>query len=128
MSDRNRAFMSFEGFVHDLETVADALKLEQFAVFGVSQGAAVSIAYAARNPERVSHLILSGGFSLGWARRGSPAEIATRAAMLTLIAHGWGQDNPAFRQVFTARLWPDTTPEQARSFDELQRLGKPTSL
>ena len=125
LSDRNIASISFEGFVHDLETVADSLKLERFALFGISQGAAVSIAYAARNPERVSHLILSGGFALGWARRGSPAEIATRAAMLTLIAHGWGQDNPAFRQVFTARLWPATTPEQSRSFDELQRLSAP---
>jgi pimeloyl-ACP methyl ester carboxylesterase len=43
--------------------------------------------------------------------------------MLTLIEQGWGHDNPAFRQVFTARLWPDTTAEQVRSFDELQRLS-----
>jgi pimeloyl-ACP methyl ester carboxylesterase/DNA-binding winged helix-turn-helix (wHTH) protein len=123
LSDRDTALISFEGFVRDLEAATDALRLERFALFGVSQGAAVSIAYAARNPDRVSHLVLSGGFALGWKRRGSDAEIATRAALLTLIANGWGQDNPAFRQVFTARLWPDTTAEQLRSFDELQRLS-----
>jgi pimeloyl-ACP methyl ester carboxylesterase/DNA-binding winged helix-turn-helix (wHTH) protein len=123
LSDRHTALISFEGFVRDLEAVADVLRLERFALFGISQGAAVSIAYAARNPDRVSHLVLSGGFALGWQRRGSDAEIATRAALLTLIANGWGQDNPAFRQVFTARLWPDTTAQQLRSFDELQRLS-----
>jgi pimeloyl-ACP methyl ester carboxylesterase len=123
LSDRDTALISFDGFVRDLESVTDALKLERSALFGISQGAAVSIAYAARNPDRVSHLVLSGGFALGWNRRGSDAEIATRAALLTLIEHGWGQDNPAFRQVFTMRQWPDTTADQLRSFDELQRLS-----
>jgi pimeloyl-ACP methyl ester carboxylesterase/DNA-binding winged helix-turn-helix (wHTH) protein len=123
LSDRNPAQISFEGFVSDLETVTDALGLERFALLGTSQGAAVSIAYAVRHPARVSHLVLSGGYALGWNRRGAPAEIATRAALLTLIANGWGQDNPAFRQVFAARMWPETTLEQSRSFDEMQRLS-----
>jgi pimeloyl-ACP methyl ester carboxylesterase/DNA-binding winged helix-turn-helix (wHTH) protein len=123
LSDRNPAEISFDGFVSDLETVTDALGLERFALLGTSQGAAVSIAYAVRHPDRVSHLVLSGGYALGWNRRGAPAEIATRAALLTLIANGWGQDNPAFRQVFAARMWPETTLEQSRSFDEMQRLS-----
>ena len=123
LSDRDTARVSFEGFVRDLEAVTDALGLKRFALFGTSQGAAVSIAYAARHPDRVSHLILSGGYALGWNRRGTVEEIATRTALLTLIANGWGQDNPAFRQVFAARLWPETTAEQSKSFDELQRLS-----
>jgi pimeloyl-ACP methyl ester carboxylesterase/DNA-binding winged helix-turn-helix (wHTH) protein len=123
LSDRDPARISFEGFVRDLETVTDALGLERFALLGTSQGAAVSIAYATRHPDRVSNLILSGGYALGWNRRGTAAEIATRRAMLTLIAHGWGQDNAAFRQIFAARQWPDTTAEQSRSFDEMQRLS-----
>src|SRR4051812_476521 len=123
LSDRHAPDISLDGFVRDLEAVVDTLGLQRFALFGTSQGAAVSIAYAARHPDRVSRLVLSGGFALGWRKRGSAAEIATREAMLTLIEQGWGNDNPAFRQVFTARLWPDTTAEQARSFDELQRLS-----
>ncbi len=109
LSDRQAPDISFDGFVRDLEAVVDALRLERFALFGTSQGAAVSIAYAARHPDRVTHLILSGGFALGWRRRGSAAEIATREALVTLIEQGWGHHNPAFRQVFTARLWPDAT-------------------
>lgn len=123
LSDRNPAQISFEGFVSDLETVTDALGLKRFALLGTSQGAAVSIAYAVRHPDRVTHVVLSGGYAVGWNRRGAPAEIATRAALLTLIANGWGQDNPAFRQVFAARMWPETTLEQSRSFDEMQRLS-----
>lgn len=123
LSDRNPAQISFEGFVSDLETVTDALGLKRFALLGTSQGAAVSIAYEARNPDRVSHLVLSGGYALGWNKRGASDEVATRAALLTLIANGWGQDNPAFRQVFAARMWPETTLEQSRSFDEMQRLS-----
>lgn len=123
LSDREVADISFDGFVRDLEAVVDWLGVKRFALFGTSQSAAVSIAYAAHHPDRVSHLILSGGFPLGWRRRGSNAEIATREALLTLIEQGWGHDNPAFRQVFATRLWPDITADQARSFDELQRLS-----
>jgi pimeloyl-ACP methyl ester carboxylesterase len=123
LSDRQVTDISFDGFVRDLKTVVDWLHIERFALFGTSQGAAVSVAYAAHHPDRVSHLILSGGFPVGWRRRGGNAEIATREALLTLIEQGWGNDNPAFRQIFTTRLWPDVTADQARSLDELQRLS-----
>ncbi|QIA25730.1 alpha/beta hydrolase [Mesorhizobium sp. AA22] len=43
--------------------------LDRFALLGVSQGCAVSIAFAERYPERVSHLILYGGFALGACKR-----------------------------------------------------------
>src|SRR6266571_745473 len=65
LSDREVADLSLDAFVRDLETVVDAVGLESFALFGWSQGAAVSIAYAVRHPERVTHLILFGGFAGG---------------------------------------------------------------
>src|SRR5262245_20356092 len=52
LSDWSVADISVEGFVRDLEAVVDALGLERFALFGISQGVAVSIAYATRHPER----------------------------------------------------------------------------
>ncbi len=123
LSDWDVPQISFDGFVSDLETVVDSLGLERFALLGISQGAAVSIAYAARHPERVSRLALSGGFALGWRKRGSAEEIDTREAIFTLIKHGWGQDNPAFRQVYNLRMWPAATPDQMVAFDELQRMS-----
>ncbi len=46
-------------------------RLNHFALLGISQGAAIAIDYAARNPERVSHLILWGGFARGRRMRGN---------------------------------------------------------
>ena len=63
LSDWNVAEFSFEAFVDDLEAVVDALGLTRFPILGISQGGPVAIAYAARHPERVSHLILYGAFA-----------------------------------------------------------------
>jgi len=124
LSDRNVAEVTFETFVTDLETVVDAAGVDRFALLGISQGCAISIAYAVRHPERISHLILFGGYAQGWARRAqSPAEKEQTAAMLTLMRLGWGQENPAFRQLFTSQFIPDGTKEQADWFNELQRIS-----
>jgi DNA-binding winged helix-turn-helix (wHTH) protein/pimeloyl-ACP methyl ester carboxylesterase len=122
-SDHDVADVSFDAWVRDLETVADALALDRFAVLGISQGAPVSIAYAVRHPERVSRLILCGGFAKGWRARGSAAEAARAEASVTLIREGWGHDNPASRQMFTSLIVPDATLEEMRWFNDLERLS-----
>lgn len=123
LSDWNVERMSFEAFVEDLETVVDAAGFERFDLLGISQGCAVSIAYAVKFPERVRRLVLYGGYSQGWARRNDPEEIARREAMVTLTGVGWGRDNPAFRQMFTSLYFPHATEEQANWFNELQRIS-----
>jgi class 3 adenylate cyclase/pimeloyl-ACP methyl ester carboxylesterase len=124
LSDRDVEDVSLDLFVGDLETVVDAAGLERFALLGISQGCAVSIAYAVRHPERVSHLVLFGGYPVGWAKRArSTAEKEQGQAMLTLMRLGWGQENPAFRQLFTSQFIPDGTKEQADWFNELQRVS-----
>ena len=123
LSDRIVDEISFDAFVGDLETVAAAAKITRFALLGISQGCAVSIAYAVRHPERVSHLILYGGYAMGWNKRArSAAEKEEDAAMLTLMRVGWGKENPAFRQLFTSQFMPGATKEQADWFNELQRI------
>ena len=69
LSDRDVPDVCFEDFVRDLETVVDAAAIDRFALLGLSQGCAVSIAYSIRHPERVSHLILLGGYAVGWKKR-----------------------------------------------------------
>ena len=68
LSDRVVKSSTFQDWVHDLETVVDSAGLDKFALLGISQGGAVSIAYAARHPDRVSHLILDGASALGWSK------------------------------------------------------------
>ncbi|MHA1151254.1 MAG: alpha/beta fold hydrolase [Alphaproteobacteria bacterium] len=123
LSDWEVDDISFEAFVSDLETVVDAAGIERFPLFGISQGCAVSIAYAVRHPERVSRLVLYGGFARGRSKRGSSKDSEHAAAMRILMRQGWGQENPAFRQVFTSLFIPDATPEQARWFNDLQRIA-----
>ena len=79
LSDWDAGELSFEAFVTDLETVVDAAGVGRFALLGISQGCAVSVAYAARHPDRVSHLILYGGYPLGWKGRGTPETRERRA-------------------------------------------------
>jgi class 3 adenylate cyclase len=90
LSDWDVDELSLDAWVSDLETVVDTLGIERFPLLGVSQGCAISIAYAARHPQRLSHLILYGGFALGGGKR-SPGEQEKRKAMGTLMRLGWAQ-------------------------------------
>jgi class 3 adenylate cyclase/pimeloyl-ACP methyl ester carboxylesterase len=124
LSDREVPDVVFENFVDDLEAVVDAAGIERFALLGISQGSAVSIAYTVRHPERVSHLVLLGGFAVGWKKRArTEAEKEAGEAMLTLMRLGWGQENPSFRQMFTSQFIPGANKEQADWFNELQRIS-----
>jgi pimeloyl-ACP methyl ester carboxylesterase/DNA-binding winged helix-turn-helix (wHTH) protein len=122
LSDWDVDDLGFDAWVDDLELVVDAMHLERFPLLGVSQGAAVAIAYAVRHPERVSRLILAGSYARGRLVRAT-GELQRREAALDieLARVGWGRDDATFRQVFTSQFLPDGTPEEWRAFDELQR-------
>jgi len=122
LSDWELDDISFDAFVRDLESVIEATGVERFPLFGISQGCAVSIAYAVRHPERVSRLILYGGFARGRRRRGSQEAIEQSEAFITLMRQGWGQENPAFRQLLTSLFLPGGTPEQMQWYNDLQRI------
>jgi|GEM_PF-5553587 len=117
LSDWNVDDLSLDAFVGDLETVVEAAGLQRFALLGFSQGCAVSIAYAARHPDRLTHLVLFGGFARDF--RG-PEQVN---AVATLIEQGWGQKNPALRQYFTSAVMPNATKEEYDAFNELQRVS-----
>jgi pimeloyl-ACP methyl ester carboxylesterase/DNA-binding CsgD family transcriptional regulator len=87
----------------------------------MSQGAAAAITYAVHHPERISRLILYGGYSKGWAHRPESEGYRRYRAIVDLVQLGWGKDNPAFRQLFTAQFVPGASPEQFTWFNELCR-------
>lgn len=123
LSDWDVEDISFDAFSKDLEHVVDALRLERFALLGISKGASVSAAYAARHPDRVSHLILLGGFATGRLVEASERRRENEMAMRTLMRASWGADNPAFRQLFTSTFIPSATPEHMKWFNDLQRMS-----
>lgn len=122
LSDWDFEELSFDAWVEDLERVVEAAAPPKFALYGVSQGAAVAIAYAVRHPERISHLILYGGFARG-ARRRSPASRERSKLLQQLIRVGWADPHHTFRQVFGSLFIPEGTPAQLKWFDELQRMS-----
>lgn len=122
MTDWNTGDLSFERWVEDLEAVvASAALQEPFALLGISQGAATCLAYAVRHPERVSKLVLYGGYARGPFCRGDADRERLYGAMIDLVRLGWGSDNPTFRQVFTSRFVPGATDEQIGWFNDLCR-------
>ena len=123
LSDWEPAAVSFDAWVEDLHRVVEASGVQRFALFGMSQGVSVAVAYAAKYPERISHLILYGGFVRGQPRRGDPREVERFELIQHLIRVGWGDRKHAFRSVFGALFIPDGTNEQFKWFDELQRAS-----
>lgn len=122
LSDWKVEDLSFDAFVSDLECVVDALGLKRFPLIGISQGASVSIEYAARHPGKVSGLVLIGGYPAGWRFHADPEMIARREAEMTLVGHGWGDNSPAYRQIFSHTFLPDADSRTIDKFNEFQRL------
>jgi len=107
-------------WLSDLETVVDAARpQEPFVLLGISQGSVAAIEFAARYPERVSHLILYGGYGLGWRKRGRPEHEREYEALIAYTELGWGRSEPIYRRLFTKRFLPEGTEEQLGWFDEL---------
>ena len=123
MSQRDVTGVSFATWVQDLETVVDAAQLDRFALLGISRGASIAIAYAVQHPERVSSLVLYGGFAAGMNYTATESELEARHALTSLTRLGWGLNNPAFCKLFTCRFIPRATPAHEAWFDELQRVS-----
>lgn len=126
LSDWDVDEISAERMIDDMLAVADAAGLERFTLFGISQGAAFSMRFAARHPERVKSLILLGGYVRGRLQRGDNEAQRFYDIARTMISDGWGSPNSIYRHFFTANYIPDATPEEAESFDELQRISTNT--
>jgi class 3 adenylate cyclase/pimeloyl-ACP methyl ester carboxylesterase len=122
LSDWDVEDLSLDAWVRDLETVVDAAGLDRFPLFAMSQGCAISVAFAVRHPERVTHLVLYGGFARGAYRRAkNELELQKAKALATLIRTGWGEDSPVFRQLFSSLFMPGGPQEQLQKFAERQR-------
>jgi class 3 adenylate cyclase len=123
LSERNVADHSLDALVQDLGAVVDHLGLEAFALLGHVRTGPVAIAYAARHPERVSHLLL-------WCTQARPSDVLQSPQAEGLVAlmdqdwglftetaahvvMGWSEGEPARR--FAAFMRECITPEAFRA-------------
>ncbi|MEX0943802.1 MAG: alpha/beta fold hydrolase [Pseudomonadales bacterium] len=124
LSDRNAKSFTMDAWVDDLHAVSIAAGYERFPILGISQGASVAVAYALRYPERVSRLILYGGYARGRSHRNlTPDEFLEAETMINAIRLGWGRPNPAFRQLFSSLLMPEGTTQQHQQLNELASVS-----
>ena len=124
LSDREVGDLSLDVFIGDLEAVVDGLGLGRFALVGMSMGAPVAVAYAAKHPERVSRLVLHGGFHRSYlsSRNPDPRVLEEADVLLKSARLGWGTGSPALRQIFVAKFMGESTEAQRQAFDERQRV------
>lgn len=121
LSDRDVEDISFDAWVSDLEAVADTID-GPVTLLGLSQGCALSIAFALRHPEKVERLILVGSYAQGMlARNDTPNARLEADALANLVQLGWGKEVQAFNQVFTHLFVPSGTPEQHSWWRRLER-------
>jgi pimeloyl-ACP methyl ester carboxylesterase/DNA-binding CsgD family transcriptional regulator len=124
LSDREPPALGLDEFVADLDAVVTAAELERFALLGISQGGAAAAAYAARHPERVTHLVLCGAYARGRMRRGLSDDDRAEAEVLQgIVRVGRGKPDPVFRRVFTTRFVPEGSPGQMAWLDEMMRAS-----
>ncbi len=107
LSERVVADWSLDAFLLDLEAVTARLGLATFDLFAGLNGGPVAIAYAARHPEQVAHLVLWCTFSRAADFLGSPPAQAALGLMRAdwasyteMVAHamvGWAEGEVAHR-------------------------------
>lgn len=120
LSSRNLDHADLDAFVDDLKAVADASNLDRFPIFAASQAVPIALKFAARYPERISGLVLYGGFAEGRALRTASADDIDEQTLLGLVRAGWGKADSPFVRAFSSLFLPDATTEQMDGFVKMQ--------
>jgi pimeloyl-ACP methyl ester carboxylesterase/DNA-binding CsgD family transcriptional regulator len=121
-SQRTVSDLSLEAMLGDLDAVVAAAGVDRFALLGFYHSVTQAIPYAARHPDRVTHLILFGGAARGW----DPMSGQATQALLSLIDRDWDTFVESITHAWLG--WPErsegqlatewfrraTTPENAR--------------
>jgi class 3 adenylate cyclase/pimeloyl-ACP methyl ester carboxylesterase len=121
LSDWDAKDITFERFVDDMEEVFDAAKIERAPILAISQGSAYAVAFAARRPERVSAIVMIGGFPVGRGARKSKKDRDLAKAFRSMMTAGWDDAYPSLRDLIAQTIIPDASEEQRRLYAEDMR-------
>ncbi len=132
MSDRDVGYPTLEERSQDINAVLDAVGSDRVAIFGASEGGAISSVFTATYPERVSHLILNGSRArYAWAPDypwgPKPAELAVEVDSFGQIENGresFVDGAPSIANNPAAIEWLDTYFRYAASPRALAKLSQ----
>lgn len=129
LSDWDMENISFDLFVDDLERVFDVAGIDRAPILAISQGSAVAAAFAARAPERVSAIVMLGGFPLGRARRPSKKDQERARAMKAMMTAGWDDDYPSLRDLMAEIVVPSASAEERRQYaEDMRKIISPENM
>ena len=100
--------------------VADAVRADQFSLFGASQGGQLAATIAARYPGRVESLVLFGTCADGAALAPAPV----RESIVGLMRAHWGLGSKMLTGIFI----PDPTAEEVEALRQLQRSSATAAM
>ncbi|MCR9137615.1 MAG: alpha/beta fold hydrolase [Alphaproteobacteria bacterium] len=123
LSERGVADVSLERLVEDIEAVLDSAGIERIPLFGISFGATIAAAFAARHPDRVAGLVLLGGFAQGLQERQQPGIAAHGRAMMEMGLDGWNDDYPSARDLMAQSFAPGASPHDQRTYAEFMKVA-----
>jgi len=139
-SDRDVEDLSLDARVRDIEAVAARLSEPRFAICGLDNGALTAIAYAAKHPDRVSHLLLFMPWRSFEARRLASTATQAISAMTPRTDEEWDvwakvvgsvatnfQDSDEARQM-AAAIRDSSTPVQRAVYMKATSLIDVTDL
>ena len=112
--------LSVEAQSNDLLAVADAASMERFPLIATSQGVPTAIHFAAHHPERISRMVLYGGFAQGRMKRDDAYSEDEAKALQTMVRAGWGNPGSAFMVAFNSLFCPTATQEELNSLAKIQ--------
>jgi class 3 adenylate cyclase len=93
LSDAGERAPTLDDQIEDIRAVMDAEGIERAALFGFTVGAPSSLLFAAAEPDRVSHLVISSGFAKATRSDDYPHgnDAATRDVLTKIVTDNWGK-------------------------------------
>src|SRR4030081_1838720 len=113
LSDRMSGAPSLEQRMDDVRAIMETVGSQRAALLGFSEGCPMSVLFAATYPERVSHLVLYGGFASG-ALKLDPRRFEAFEEWLSALVKNWGSG-------MTVKM---LNPSQADNADAVARFAK----
>lgn len=127
MSDRTVPEFSIDASAEDIYAVMNAAGFDRFAVYAESGSCIIALTFAARHPERVTRLALSGAYAEGRLLRGSP-RAPEADAIRTLLSEGFEAHGSAFLTAFSTAYFPEGPAEAVAHCAAKLQLGATQEL
>lgn len=122
LSSRDPEELSVDAWLGDLHGVIESTGLDRVALMGMSHAAALAIAYAARHPDRVSHIVSLGGYAAGGSAAGRPADQVEGSRVFEeTMRVFWEDPDLFFQRAWSLSLIPGGSPHDVVGMEDLMR-------